>query len=185
MTSVPVGADVFFEPLLLVSRQCPFKETFTYVIYGLGRRMAHILCIETVVSQLIHHYLIRREVVTSGMCDVIDGQHQGGLADLVPVRPVLEVSYGAYCEYEFLVGTHFFDLGQKECRLVRLQQHPFEFPGIAFQTVGYYDTLFYMPVAPTCTEGYDDLAAVLEEGNGILKARVGVFNEFLTVRAGK
>lgn len=62
-------ADIFSQLEMFSFRQSPVQETFSYIINSLLRRMAHILRIETVIAEFIHHDLIGREIV----CSIIQG----------------------------------------------------------------------------------------------------------------
>ena len=64
MASVPEGADILFQPFVLACRKCPIQETLSYISYSLLRRMTHVFRIEAVVSELVHNYLIGREIIS-------------------------------------------------------------------------------------------------------------------------
>ena len=66
-------------------------EAFPYIIDGLLRRMGHILGIEAIVAQLIHHHLVGWEVDTPfryPAAQLVDDQQQRGLAQLVAVQAI-------------------------------------------------------------------------------------------------
>ena len=96
---------VFFQRRSFVFRQCEIAEPLPDIVHGLGRGMKHILGIEAVVPQLVHHYLVAREIhasfregLTQGLC-----RHQeNAFAYLVAVGPVLEMAYRAHRKNEFL-----------------------------------------------------------------------------------
>jgi hypothetical protein len=80
--------------------------------------MAHVLCVETVVAELVHHDFVCREIIgrmTWGYAQVhrkppekiVYAQKKGGLAYLVAVGPILEVTYRTDCEYELFLLASF------------------------------------------------------------------------------
>ena len=73
-------------------------ETFPDVLDGECRRVHHVVSIEAIVPQFVHHDFIRREVMAEieFLANLVGGQQQIGFAELVSVQAVFQVPYGTY-----------------------------------------------------------------------------------------
>ena len=106
-------AYLLLQEIMFGCWKCPVQETVADVADRLGGRMAHVLSVETVVAQLVHHDLICREIVgrvqvcRKILYEILYPQEQGGLADLVPVCSVLEMTYRTDCEDELFAFAAF------------------------------------------------------------------------------
>lgn len=58
MAAALVGSYVFFELWVFRDRKCPVQESLSDVVDSLGGRMAHVLGVEAVIAELIHHDLV-------------------------------------------------------------------------------------------------------------------------------
>ena len=66
--------------------------------------MYHVICVETVIPELVQYYFVRREV-KSGLWvtlhQPVDGKEQYTFAELIGVHSVAYVTDGADCEQYF------------------------------------------------------------------------------------
>ena len=86
-------------------RDGEIHETVPDQGYRLLGRMHQVFGIETVVAELVQQDLIGRKVLApfrGGVADIFDGKDQDALAQLVPMRSVLQVTDRGDREYEFL-----------------------------------------------------------------------------------
>ena len=147
--------------------------------------MAHIFCIEAVVAELVHNYLICREIVSShtfalwtvrqsrkSRHHLLNTQEESRLADLVAVCPVLEMADWADCK-DKLFGcesgifcsahcTEVYDSLQGGSRLLHRQAFAAELRRRPLEAVGDDEVALQVSEAPACSEGYDDLIAFAE-----------------------
>ena len=152
------------------------------MIYGLLGRVTHVLSIETVVAELVHDDFICREIVrTRTACDyTVNSKKKGGLAQLVPVRSVLEVAYRADSEYYILNGTclaasaDINNFLQGSHAVFNSQSFSCKFVSRSFQTVGDNHALTDMTEAPAGSQGYYDLVAFPEMFSCLLKSFIGI-----------
>ena len=79
---------------------------------GRGRGVRHVGVVEAVVAQVVHENFVGGEVVANAALALqpVDGQQQGGLAQLVAVCPVAEVAYGAHREEQAALGQSTLDV---------------------------------------------------------------------------
>ena len=101
MAALPVLAYVLFKNTPLFIGKSPSEESFPYVFHCLRGRMTHVFCIEPIVSQLVHNYLICREIVCTSVNGGVYSKKQSGLAQLIAVGSILEMSDRAYCKDVF------------------------------------------------------------------------------------
>ena len=81
-------------------------ESGPEVIHGLVGRVDHVGGIETVVPQLVKHDLVGWKIFTTLRelrQNLVQSKQKGAFADLVAMRPVLEVADGRDGEHEFLL----------------------------------------------------------------------------------
>ena len=81
-------------------------ESGPEVVHGLVGRVDHVGGIETVVPQLVKHDLVGWKIFTTLLelrQNLVQSKQKGAFADLVAMRPVLEVADGRDGEYEFLL----------------------------------------------------------------------------------
>ena len=137
--------------------------------------MAHVLCIEPVVAQLVHHDFISREVVASFAPYLFYAKQEGGLAELIAMRSVLEVAYRADSEYDVLSGSGLsvsadaYDLIKSSCGFIKAEPFSAELICRSLKAVGYDEVLFHMPETPACAEGYDYLSTFPEMPSGLFQ----------------
>ncbi len=67
-------------------------------------RMKHIIGVETIVAQFIEHNLIRREISSVAVEQLVNSQQQSGFGELVLVQTVLDMPNRRDGEYKLLVG---------------------------------------------------------------------------------
>ena len=158
--------------------------------------MEHVIGIETVVAELVHHDFVGREIFAPVMEDgaePVSGKQQGGLADLIAVRPILEMSDRADSQDEAfssdagsLVRTVVPDDFRQGLDGV-LGFHAFsdELAGIPLETVGDNDVSGYVSVAPAGAEGYHDFVAAVPEVGCLMEPVVGIFKEGLGISSCK
>ena len=81
-------------------------ESGPEVIHGLVGRVDHVGGIETVVPQLVKHDLVGGKIFTTLRelrQNLVQSKQKGAFADLVAMRPVLEVADGRDGEHEFFL----------------------------------------------------------------------------------
>lgn len=79
---------------------------------GRGRGVRHVGVVEAVVAQVVHEDFVGGEVVANAALALqpVDGQQQGGLAQLVAVSSVAEVAYGTHREEQAALGQGALDV---------------------------------------------------------------------------
>ena len=101
---------------MLGSGEGPCEEPFADIIDCLLGRVAHVLGVEAVIAELVHHDFVCREIVGRvswvhaevrriSSEEVIDAKKKSGFADLVAMGSVLEVAYWADSEDQLLSWT--------------------------------------------------------------------------------
>lgn len=128
--------------------------------------MQHVLGIKTVVPEFVHDYFESREVVAGNVtpADSVDSQKESGLAQLVFMGTVAEMSYRADCEDDTFPGRPIRervraamcrDIFQQGHGIVNAESYSGKLLRISFQTVRYYPVISDVTVAPAGTECYD------------------------------
>lgn len=106
--------------------------------------MTHVFRIESVVAQFVIDDFIRREIIRPAVLeDILYSKEKGGLAYLVAVCTVFEMSDRTDCEYEFFrLHSRYGKSGNPpQCFGNFLHAHSFasEFRSRMLQAVGYYE----------------------------------------------
>ena len=70
------------------------------ILDGYIGRMFHIGGVETVVAEVVVHNFECGKVEHIIIENALNGQPQGGLVEEIPFKTVVEVMYGADCEYD-------------------------------------------------------------------------------------
>ena len=158
------------------------------IVHRLFGRVDHIRSVETVVTQLIKHDFVGREIFTTLRelgDDLVQGEQECAFAELVAVSSVLEVADRGDGEDEFLLrmpGDHIHK--QRRC-LADGKPPAGEFLGVDFQTVRDDLARAGIFIDPGCAEGYDDFRRGLPTARGFLKASVGDIQELIVGAAGE
>ena len=200
MASMEGKLDVFLQDRQVGSRKGPSKETLSDIVHGLRGRMAHVFRIESVVAKLVHDDLVCREIVCNiershAQIDrkpchkLFNAKQQSGLADLVFMGSILEMTDRADCEYELLLDASFSRAAKVDyslqCRndFLARQAQTHEVGCRLLEAVR-YDALG-SPVleTPACSEGYDDLIAFHKMISGCLQGRICVGDELFACLA--
>ena len=118
-------------------------ESFPDIIHCLLRRVQHVFSIEPVVPEFVHHYFVCGKIIAVSVIPayLIHSQQERAFAQLVFMRPVPEMPYGADREYHFLFRTHtrMFQIRQDFPEISGgfsdSESESFEFPGIPLEAV--------------------------------------------------
>ena len=103
---------VFVGLVLCLRGSIAIEEKIVDIIDGDIGRVLHIAGIETVIAEIIEHYLVGGEILRpAGICGTypVDGQKKGRLACPVAVKTVGEVPYGADCKDDMNIFRQRFD----------------------------------------------------------------------------
>ena len=64
MTASLECSYLVFKCLFFLGGKSPVQKSFQDILSGLRCRMAHVFCIESVISKLIHNYFISRKIIS-------------------------------------------------------------------------------------------------------------------------
>ena len=96
------------------SRRCKIAiaETFPDILNGKRTGMHHIVSIETIITQLIYHDFIRREIVAEIhlTTNLVNCDEQIRLTELVAMQAVFEVTYRTDSKETLQIRTYSFQL---------------------------------------------------------------------------
>ena len=96
-----------FQHLEFLCGEGPCCEAVPEMVHRLCGRMDHVRSVEAVVAEFVKDNLVGGEIVSpfrEGGTDFIQGQEKDSLAQLVAMRPILEMADRGECEYELLPG---------------------------------------------------------------------------------
>ena len=163
-------------------------ESGPEVIHGLVGRVDHVGGIETVVPQLVKHDLVGWKIFTTLRelrQNLVQSKQKGAFADLVAMRPVLEVADGRDGEYEFLLRMPR-DHIHEQCRcLADGEASAGELLRVDFQAVGNGLTGAEIFIDPCRAEGYDDFGGCFPPERGFLQRCIGDLQELVLGAAGE
>ena len=174
MAVLPEFSDVFFKNGSFIGRKRPLKESLKNVFCCLRSGVAHVFCIEAIVSKFIHNYLICREIVDVVCNCAVDSEQQCRFAQLISVSTILEMSDPTYGEDELFLSAafRFCDLLQQSGYFLNTEPFSLEFRGRMLEAVGNDVPRSDVPVAPACAKGNDHLVAFAEMSGCNVKCRV-------------
>ena len=163
-------------------------ESGPEVIHGLVGRVDHVGGIETVVPQFVKHDLVGWKIFTTLRelrQNLVQSKQKGAFADLVAMRPVLEVADGRDGEYEFLLRMPR-DHIHEQCRcLADVEASAGELLRLDFQAVGNGLTGAEIFIDPCRAEGYDDFGGCFPPERGFLQRCIGDLQELVLGAAGE
>ena len=163
-------------------------ESGPEVIHGLVGRVDHVGGIETVVPQLVKHDLVGWKIFTTLRelrQNLVQSKQKGAFADLVAMRPVLEVADGRDGEHEFLLRMPR-DHIHEQCRcLADGEASAGELLRVDFQAVGNGLTGAEIFIDPCRAEGYDDFGGCFPPERGFLQRCIGDLQELVLGAAGE
>ena len=139
-------------------------ESGPEVVHGLVGRVDHVGGIETVVPQLVKHDLVGWKIFTTLRelrQNLVQGEQECAFADLVAMRPVLEVADGRDGEHEFLLRMPRDHIHKKGRRLADREPSAGKFPRVDLEAVGDGLARADMFVNPRRSEGDDDLSGLV------------------------
>lgn len=134
------------------------NKFFPDVVNRLIRGVDHVLLIKTIVAELVKEDFVGGEImdVRERPTNLIHGQQQGGLAQLVLVETILEMAQGGNRKDELLVGKSVDQIRKQVGGGLGIEECPIEATGGKFVTVGNHRFGDAVTKNPRRTETDDD-----------------------------